>query len=155
MSSSGISPVAANGIFLILESKMSNGIRPLRRASSTALPTSRPPSMTAAANAAHPKRHHAGPAVTIEGIERQLARNEWPHALRRKRPMREKKIVPGLLHDPRTGGKRPRTVCCRLKKRMHEGSLTRRRQRPSSFDRPDSPSTSLRAGRSGCPYAIL
>src|SRR5579859_6434703 len=58
----------------------------------------------AGTNSAHPEGNDADPALALESIERQPGRYQGAEPLRRKRPVREQKIVPGLLHNPRATG---------------------------------------------------
>src|SRR5579871_92946 len=78
---------------------------------------------SAAANATHPERYYSDPASSVESVEGQLRRNQRPHVFPRNWPVSKEQIVPGLLHDPRTRGKRPRAMRGGSEQRMHARSV--------------------------------
>src|SRR5437762_4229296 len=54
----------------------------------------------ASPDTAHPERNDADPALSVEDVQNQLRRDKRSQLCEGNRPMREQKIVPGLLHDP-------------------------------------------------------
>src|SRR5438270_8407926 len=61
----------------------------------------------ATADSAHPERNDTDPALSVKGVEPQALRNQWTESCEGNRPMREQKIVPGLLHNPRASRQLP------------------------------------------------
>lgn len=72
----------------------------------------------AGTNAAHVEGRDCDPALLVEGMEFECGWDERAHDLRIDGPVREEKIVPGLLHDPGTRRYGPRTVSADLKHRV-------------------------------------
>lgn len=58
----------------------------------------------------HPKRHHRDPRSTVELLKRESFGNQRTQSGRVDRPMREKKIPPGLTPGPGRRGNGPRPV---------------------------------------------
>ena len=59
----------------------------------------------------------------LKDVESELIRDKRPEVCNRNRPMREQKVVPGLLHDPGAGRVWPRAMCDALQQRMQGISL--------------------------------
>ena len=74
-------------------------------------------------NPAHAKGDHSNPALSFESVERQFMGNQWPQLIERDRPVCEKEIVPGLLHEPRARGQGPWTMLGVAEERVHTNSL--------------------------------
>jgi hypothetical protein len=72
----------------------------------------------AEANGSHLKRDYTQPSVAIVRIDFEHARNQWAQNVGRDAPVGKEQVVPLLLHDPSTAGKRPwamRGLCeCRM-----------------------------------------
>jgi hypothetical protein len=77
----------------------------------------------ASPDTAHPERNDTDPALCVECIQHQAFRNQWTEFCKGNRPMREQKIVPGLLHDPGATTRWPWTVSDMLQQRVQEISL--------------------------------
>src|ERR1700722_2029588 len=77
---------------------------------------------SAQAHSTHSERHNSQPRLAFKCVQRKSRRHERPDDLRRDGPVRKKKVVPHLRHNPGASRKRPRSVIQFTKRDIHRGS---------------------------------
>ena len=75
----------------------------------------------------HMERHDAEPRLRVVEVELKTGRDERAECRHVERPVREEQVVPGLRHDPRRIGHRPRPVPGDLQNPVVEIVLQERR----------------------------